>query len=232
MKTQRQPFYSFMISLSSHHPYTLPAKVQTLDVGKFKGTMFGDYLEAVHYVDAAIGVLVDELKSAGLWNRSIFLFYGDHDNSIPDWQPFENFLGRQLDEADRFRILKGVPLVVHLPDDAHAGTYSQAGGQLDVTPTVLHLLGIPSSGLTMIGTPLVTKQPLPGKRVVFRNGAFIDDRVIYMPAEDGLEEHSKCYASTDGRLLADSSACAAGAAEARKELEASDLVVGHDLVRR
>ena len=42
MKTQPQPFYFFLIPLSSHHPYTLPAKVRTLDVGKFEGTIFGD----------------------------------------------------------------------------------------------------------------------------------------------------------------------------------------------
>ncbi|NBD25866.1 sulfatase-like hydrolase/transferase [Paenibacillus sp. T1] len=230
MKTQRQPFYSFLISLSSHHPYTLPAKVQTLDVGAFKGTIFGDYLEAVHYVDAAIGEMADELKAAGLWDTSIFMFYGDHDNSIPDWQPFEHFLGRQLSDADRFRILKGVPFLVHLPDDARAGTYHQVGGQLDITPTVLHLLGIPSSDQVMIGTPLVTEQPLPDKRVVFRNGAFTDGRVLYLPAEDGLPEHGKCYRFADGSPLADASGCQAGADEARNELQASDLVVEHDLV--
>ncbi|QHT62116.1 LTA synthase family protein [Paenibacillus lycopersici] len=230
MKTQQEPFYSFLISLSSHHPYTLPAAVQTLDVGAFKGTMFGDYLEAIHYVDAAIGEMVDELKAAGLWDQSIFLFYGDHDNSIADWQPFESFLGRPLSEADRFRILKGVPFLVHLPDDARAGTYHQVGGQLDVTPTVLHLLGIPSGGQTMIGTPLVTEQPLAGKQVVFRSGGYTDGSVLYLPSEDGLEAHSKCYSFADGKPLADSSACQAGAAEARKELQASDLVVEHDQV--
>ncbi|QHW34116.1 LTA synthase family protein [Paenibacillus rhizovicinus] len=229
MQSQQQPFYSFLISLSSHHPYALPAKVQSLDVGTFKGTMFGDYLEAVHYVDAAIGEMVDELKAAGLWDRSIFMFYGDHDNSIADWQPFEDFLGRKLNDEERFRVLKGVPFLVHLPDDARAGTYHETGGQLDVTPTVLHLLGISSSDLTMIGTPLVMEKPLAGKRVVFRNGGYTDGTVLYQPAEDGLEEHSKCYSFGDGKLLADTTACQSGAAEARKELEASDLVVEHDL---
>ncbi|WP_090642154.1 LTA synthase family protein [Paenibacillus sp. UNC496MF] len=230
MAAQPQPFYSFLISLSSHHPYALPASVQTLDVGAFKGTMFGDYLEAVHYVDAAIGQLVGELKAAGLWDRSIFMFYGDHDNSIDDWQPFETFLGHRLNDAERFRVLKGVPFLVHLPDGARAGTYRQAGGQLDVAPTALHLLGIPSGGKAMLGTPLVTAQPLAGKEVVFRSGAFTDGKVLYVPPEDGLPEHSRCYDFASGSLLPDASRCSPGAQDAVRELQASDLAVTRDLV--
>ncbi|WP_308634815.1 LTA synthase family protein [Paenibacillus silvisoli] len=236
MKQVKQPFYSFLISLSSHHPYTLPKSVQTLDVGAYKGTIFGDYLEAVHYADTAIGVLVDELKAAGLWDKSIFLFYGDHDNSIREWEPFESFLGQPLDESERFRILKGVPLVVHLPgDDALAGTYGQVGGQLDVTPTVLHLLGISSADKAMVGTPLITGQLKKqerqsfAKQVVFRSGAYTDGEVLYLPSEDGLPGHSKCYAFATGAAVSAGS-CEGGAVKAREELYASDLVVEHDLV--
>ncbi|SFS58042.1 LTA synthase family protein [Paenibacillus sp. BC26] len=234
MKDEKQPFYSFLISLSSHHPYQLPKSAQTLDVGSFKNTIFGDYLEAVHYVDAAIGSLIDELKAAGLWDQSIFMFYGDHDNSIREWEPFETFLGHPLNETEQFRILKGIPFVVHLPHDERAGNYEQVGGQLDITPTVLHLLGISGADKTMIGTPLITAQPdaqQHQKRIVFRNGAFTDGAVLYLPAEDGLPQHSKCYAFTTGLAVSDPSACTAGATAARLELEASDLVIEHDLVK-
>ncbi|REE80250.1 phosphoglycerol transferase MdoB-like AlkP superfamily enzyme [Paenibacillus taihuensis] len=238
MTQEKEPFYSFMISLSSHHPYKLPQSAQTLDTKQFKGTMFGDYLEAVHYVDASLGTMIDALKQAGLWDKSIFLFYGDHDNSISDWKPFESLLGQSLDETERFRILKGVPLIVHLPDDARAGTYEQPGGQLDITPTILHLLGIASSDKVMIGTPLITAAPpRADKKVVFRSGAYTDGSVLYLPAEDGLPEHSKCYSitgtgatGTKHAQLTDQSVCHTGAQEARKELEASDLVVEYNLV--
>ncbi|MBP3961460.1 LTA synthase family protein [Paenibacillus lignilyticus] len=234
MKDEKQPFYSFLISLSSHHPYQLPKSAQTLDAGSFKNTIFGDYLEAVHYVDAAIGSLIDELKAAGLWDQSIFMFYGDHDNSIREWEPFETFLGHPLNETERFRLLKGIPFVVHLPHDERAGSYEQVGGQLDITPTVLHLLGISGADKTMIGTPLITAQPdtqQHQKRIVFRNGAFTDGAVLYLPAEDGLPQHSKCYAFTTGLAVTDPSVCTAGAAAARLELEASDIVIEHNLVK-
>ena len=47
IKKQKQPFYSFLITLSSHHPYTLPESYQILNVGDFKGNdirrLFGSY---------------------------------------------------------------------------------------------------------------------------------------------------------------------------------------------
>ena len=230
IKKQKQPFYSFLITLSSHHPYTLPESYQILNVGDFKGTIFGDYLEAIHYVDASVGKLVEQLKAEGLWDNSIFLFYGDHDNSIRDWKPFETFLGKPLSELDRLNILKQVPFVVHLPNNDQAGVYDQVGGQLDVTPTVLHLLGISSADKYFVGTPLVTEKPLAGKKVVLRDGSFTDGKVFYIPPDDGKPEHSKCYDVATGKLT-DVSACQAGISPARKELVESDLVIQHDLIK-
>ncbi|MFC5652738.1 LTA synthase family protein [Paenibacillus solisilvae] len=230
MKKQKQPFYSFMITLSSHHPYTLPESYQTLNVGSFKGTIFGDYLEAVHYVDASVGKLVAQLKEEGLWDKSIFLFYGDHDNSIREWEPFETFLGKPLSELDRLNILKQVPFVVHLPNGDHAGVYDQVGGQLDVTPTVLHLLGISTADKYFVGTPLVTEKPLAGKKVVLRDGSYTDGKIFYIPPDDGKPEHSKCYDVASGKLT-DVKACEAGVDPARKELVESDLVIQHDLIK-
>ncbi len=177
---QKQPFYSFLITLSSHHPYVIPAAEKKLSLGELDGTMMGDYLQAIHYVDAALGELVDRMKAEGLWNNTILVMYGDHDNSIKDWSLFETFLGKKLDELERQMILKQVPLIVHLPKDEHAGTYTRVGGQLDITPTIMHLLGISTADQYLIGTPLLTDKPLFGKKVVLRNGAFTDgSRLLY-----------------------------------------------------
>ncbi|MBW7476161.1 LTA synthase family protein [Paenibacillus oenotherae] len=227
---QKQPFYSFLITLSSHHPYALPESYQTLDLGEYKGTMFGDYLQSIHYVDTAFGHMVDRLKAEGLWDESILLFYGDHDNSIRDWEPFEKFLGKPLSDLDRLKILKQVPLLVHLPDGDKAGRYEEPGGQLDLTPTILHLLGISTADKYMIGTPLVLDKPLEGKTMVLRNGAYTDGKVFYIPAEDGLPEHSQCLDAASGTPQ-DRSLCTEGAADARKELVTSDLVVENDLIK-
>ena len=230
MTAQRQPFYSFLITLSSHHPYSLPPSYKSLDLGELNGTMFGDYLQSVHYVDQAFRSFTEELKTAGLWDNSILVFYGDHDNSIRDWSPFETFLGNGLSELQRERIQRQVPLLIHLPDGSLAGTYA-GGGQLDIAPTLLHLLGIRSDDAYMLGTPLLTSQPLSERMVVFRNGAFATTDRYFLPAGDGMVEHGTCYSLPDGKTI-DASACAEAAVQARQQLTHSDRIITHNLIPR
>ncbi|HEY8528204.1 MAG TPA: LTA synthase family protein [Paenibacillaceae bacterium] len=220
-----QPFYAMTITLSSHHPYKMPVGLQKLDVGSLEGTILGDYLQAVHYVDEAVGELVELLKREGLWDNTIFVFYGDHDNSITDWSLYERLFNRPLDELEQEMLLKKVPLIIHLPGDAHAGVVDKAGGQTDIAPTLLHLLGIPSGGLHWAGVSLLTDEAKP---VVFRNGAFTDGKVYYIPSPDGEPENGACYLLPEGAGTG-TSACRMGAEEALRELMASDRFMRHDL---
>ena len=60
-----EPFFTYIVSASSHTGFTLEglqdmSKVQ-IDVGKYKGTFFGNYLESVNYADYAFGIFIDEL---------------------------------------------------------------------------------------------------------------------------------------------------------------------------
>ncbi|MUT66886.1 LTA synthase family protein [Paenibacillus sp. NEAU-GSW1] len=231
-RDKNKPFYSFMISLSSHHPFTMPQEQQKLSLGQLEGTLMGDYLQAVHYADAALGELVERLKAEGLWENTIFAMYGDHDNSIKDWELFEQFLGKPLNDLDRQMILKQVPFIVHLPDGAYAGTHANVGGQLDVTPTLLHLLGISTVGDTLLGTPLITEKALSsdsGKLVVQRNGAFTDGTVYFMPSADGIASNGKCWDISSGKF-GDIAPCLANADDASNELTMSDAIVTHDLI--
>ncbi|RCW45594.1 phosphoglycerol transferase MdoB-like AlkP superfamily enzyme [Paenibacillus prosopidis] len=226
---QQQPFYSFLITLSSHHPYTMPDTEKKLNVGKLNGTIMGDYLQSIHYVDAALGELVERMKAEGLWDDTIFIMYGDHDNSIKDWKMFETFLGEPLNELQREMILKQVPLLVHLPNDEHTDTYTNVGGQLDVTPTILHLLGISTADQYLIGTPLLTEQPLDGKKVVLRGGAWTDGTVYYMPSSDGIAENGKCW-NIAANTAVDMNACIGTIEETRTELLISDQIVMNNLI--
>ncbi|MEV5028739.1 LTA synthase family protein [Paenibacillus sp. LPE1-1-1.1] len=226
---QQQPFYSFLITLSSHYPFTMPAKEKSLSLGELDGTIMGDYLQSIHYVDAALGELVDRMKAEGLWDNTILVMYGDHDNSIKDWSLPETFLGKPLNDVERQMMLRQVPLLVHLPRSEHAGTYANVGGQLDVTPTVMHLLGISTANQHLIGTPLLTEKPLAGKKVVLRNGAFTDGTVYYIPSTDGIVENGACW-NIPSNTVTDMNACIGAIDSSRTELNMSDQIVMNNLI--
>lgn len=82
LKSYQNPFMSFIVSASSHTPFELEGlqdrnKVR-IDVGKYKGTYFGNYLEAVNYADYAFGVFLEGLKQEGLYDDTTILVFGDH----------------------------------------------------------------------------------------------------------------------------------------------------------
>ena len=74
----KKPFYAYYITLTSHVPYfsvrtAIPAELDG------NGGLY-DYLEAVHYLDRGVGQLVASLKARGLWDESVVVLFGDHDN--------------------------------------------------------------------------------------------------------------------------------------------------------
>ncbi|WP_440118624.1 LTA synthase family protein [Paenibacillus sp. QZ-Y1] len=223
-----KPFYSFLITLTSHHPYALPQDKQQLDVGEFKGTMFGNYLQSVHYVDSALGSMVEDLKNRGLWDKTIFMFYGDHDNSIKEQPQYEQFLGRSLNDLDMEQIMNEVPLLVHLPDGADAGVIDKPSGQLDITPSVLHLLGLSDQSYYHMGNDVYDGS---SRMVVLRSSAFSDGSVFYIPSDDYIYENGSCY-DLPTRTKTDINACRSGYTEATKRLHVSDTLNTYDLISR
>ncbi|MFB5267491.1 LTA synthase family protein [Paenibacillus enshidis] len=222
------PFYAFMITLSSHHPYNIHPEGTGLDTGEFNGTMFGDYLESVHYVDQALGELVAQMKANGMWDNTILMFYGDHDNSIQDKALYENFLGKSLSDLDMQKIMNQVPLLVHLPDGGSAGVYNEPAGQLDIAPSVLHLLGISSEPYHFMGNNLFSGKQ---RMVVLRSGAFTDGKVYYIPSKDNTFVNGTCYNVSTGEQT-DIQACGPGYQETLNRISISDEVITYDLIRR
>ncbi|PCL90309.1 LTA synthase family protein [Paenibacillus lautus] len=227
MKGIEQPFYSFLITLTSHHPYYVPKDARKLDTGEFEGTMFGDYLQSIHYVDEAFGQFEEQMKRQGLWDNTILLIYGDHDNSIKEISDYEKFLGRDLNALDMEQIMNQVPLLIRLPDGGNAGVYPEAAGMMNVTPSILHLLGVSEAPYYWIGGHLFDDKP---RLIPLRSGAFSEEKVFYLPSETAGLEGGTCYDLTT-RQPTDIQACRDGYDETRKQLQISDQVITYDLLK-
>ena len=82
LKGYNMPFVSYIVSASSHTAFSLDglqdrSKV-SIDVGKYKDTFFGNYLESVNYADYAFGIFIEKLKEADLYDDTAILLFGDH----------------------------------------------------------------------------------------------------------------------------------------------------------
>ncbi|ODA42449.1 LTA synthase family protein [Desulfosporosinus sp. BG] len=180
LENSQQPFYSFLVTLSSHYPFEIPAQYKTINVGSYQNTVFGHYLEAVNYTDQAIGDFLNRLQSDGLLNNSMVVIYGDHpapfNRNDPQLSEFLGFGGKEIDEFPWLAMQK-VPLFIYVPGSTLNGVQNIVSGQIDLFPTLLGLLGKDASNYPLLGHDLL-HSPADGI-AISRNGVLVSWNCLY-----------------------------------------------------
>jgi len=97
----------------------------------------------------------------------------------------------------------------------------QYGGQIDLLPTLLHLLGIESKDYVQFGSDLLSKDH--NEVVPFRNGDFVTPDVTSIKG--------KYYDTKTGELVEENDAILNYKTRAETMLNLSDQVVNGDLLR-
>ncbi|EHM10542.1 phosphoglycerol transferase family protein, alkaline phosphatase superfamily [Thermanaerovibrio velox DSM 12556] len=222
LSREKGPFYAFLVTLTSHYPYSFEGIPRALKLdAALEGTLLGDYLQAIHYADAQIGMFLRGLKSRGLLDRSVVVLYGDH-VAIPSANKDElgAFLGEDMGEAFRWRAAQTVPFMIRMPHGKGAGVMEISTGHMDIAPTVASIMGVEM--------PLPFGQDLLSARVgnvVFRNGTFIRGSVLVDPAA-GRAASLRTGEAVDFNAYRDV------AEEAAELLRFSDLLLEKDMVER
>ncbi len=231
LKTEKQPFYAFMITLSSHHPFALPKKHKTVLLQpEHEDTVLGRYIQAVRYMDDAFGLFVDRLKEYGLYDNSIIAVYGDHRgiaNGIPE---NDKLMSELLDHEYTFDESLNVPLIIHIPGSGVQETNIIVGGQMDFLPTMLNLLGVEENRLKIFGQDLLNAENgFVASQTNMIAGSFIDDQKIFIMSRDGIFEHSKAW-NLSSREPVDLELCRDGYERALRELRQSEYILANDLI--
>lgn len=102
------------------------------------------------------------------------MIYGDHFGiSNTDNKDLASALGKDPDTWDEFdnAQMQRVPLMIHMPGYTKGTVNHEYGGEIDVLPTLLHLLGIDDKDYLHFGTDLLSSQH--DQVVAFRNGNFV-----------------------------------------------------------
>ncbi|ANY68685.1 sulfatase [Paenibacillus sp. BIHB 4019] len=204
---QNQPFYAMVISMSAHHPYHIPKDKYKMELPEgCEGTKLGNYLLAQNYADYAIGQFLEELKSKGLWDNSLIVFYGDHQGltmySLDQEEKgqIESLIGHEYGYTDMFN----VPFIVHSPSGELPPVMSGTGGQIDILPTVANLLGITVQNQLHFGQDLFNQgSNLLPVRHFLPLGSFVNDHSIYVTG-NGYADGSN-YRLSDNKVTEDGS---------------------------
>ena len=146
LKVEKQPFYNFSITLSNHAPFELPQEFRELKLSTdMDKSVVGGYLQGIRYVDTQIGKFIDNLRAANMLDNTVIVLVGDHEGihkyyqgeveatkDLPDWIKDNG---------------KRVPFIIYNPS-LEKTEISNIGGQVDVMPTLLYLMGVDESKYT------------------------------------------------------------------------------------
>ncbi|MDR2976366.1 MAG: LTA synthase family protein [Streptococcaceae bacterium] len=184
----QQPFYVKYLTVSNHLPYKIAKEdedpnFKTVETGN---KAVDNYFLTTHYLDQAVKQFYDYLKDSGLYNKSIIVLYGDHygvnNENSPDLSSvFENNPTASLhftkDEYDTYdwTQLQKTPFMINIPGNTNGHEISTFTGEIDVMPTIEHLLGINTSNYIQFGQDMFAS----GRQewVALRNGGFISPSI-------------------------------------------------------
>jgi lipoteichoic acid synthase len=217
-----QPFYSKFITVSHHYPYHMDQEKATIEPHTTGDKSVDNYFQTARYADEALKEFFEQLKASGLYDNSIIVMYGDHYGISKNHnKAMEEVLGKEITPFDSAG-LQRVPLFIRVPG-MEGGVNHEFGGQIDLMPTLMHLLGIDTKDYLQFGTDLLSEQH--DDLVPFRNGDFMSPTISSV---DG-----KFYDSTTGELLEEERFEEAEKLQdsAEQKLALSDKVVNGDLLR-
>lgn len=195
MQQTRQPFYTQVISMTAHHPFTTPHDKDKIQLPeRYQDNMVGDYLRAQSYADYALGQFIEDLKQRGIWDNSVVVIYGDH-LGLPMYSLDKHGLelmkeihGRDYSYIDMINI----PMLLHVPGTELPEVMDNVGGQVDILPTVANLFGINLDNHIHFGEDLLnqTSYNLLPQRYYLPSGSFINDQALFIPGvwyDDGTK---------------------------------------------
>lgn len=143
-----EPFFGFLFFDSTHAPYDFPEdhtpfepyareiRYAERDLDSQRAQILNRYRNAIHWLDALTGRVVNSLRDNGLLDNTVVLITGDHGESFGEnalWGHNSAFTDAQIH----------VPLIMLMPDRDGQRLNHRTSHQ-DIAPTFMEMLGVTS----------------------------------------------------------------------------------------
>ena len=186
-----KPFLGTIMSVSNHKPYTYPRGRIPEDPEKPKPTR----AKAVKYSDWCLGKFFADAKKEAFWTNTVFVVVADHGARVYGSQDIPIF------SYEIPLVILG-PAAVKQPE--RIGTL---GNSLDVSPTLLGLIGRPYQSM-FFGRDLLRDSPEKARALLNHNrdiGMFRDNRMVVLGLQKTVEFYKGNPKVTNLKLVKDPS---------------------------
>lgn len=232
LQAQKEPFYTKFITLTNHFPFKLDKEKATIPEFNSNSNTLNNYFQTVRYTDEAIEQFFTQLKESGMYKDSIIVIMGDHYGISENHnKAMAKYLGKdKITPYDHIQ-LQRVPLFIHIPGYDKGKVMSKVSGQIDLKPTLLHMLGVSTENDIYFGNDLFVDDRKDF--IAFRNGDFVSEKYV---STDG-----ECYQRQSGEPVNENenmdadkeqeNPCKPITKQVEKELGYSDDIIYGDLFR-
>ena len=184
LKELKEPFYAFTVTLTSHGPFDLPEEKRVFNLNdELNQNELGGYFESIHYTDTQIGTFLELLDKEGLLDNTLVVIEGDHtgvhkyyNSSIDKLSNKEDWY---LDDGNH-----NIPFIIWSKDMSESKIFDTIGGQIDIMPTLLYLMGIEND--KYINTAL-------GRNLLNTNKSFAVLANLEIVSENLTDEEKELY---------------------------------------
>lgn len=161
IKNSPQPFFAYIVTLSSHTPFELPkGEKPELEIkNESVDEVTAKYYQIFNYVDRAFRAFLDEISKESIIENTILILFGDHTRKIPDENEGEI---RIIKEA----IKNKVPLIIFVPG-IEGLLIEEPASHVDISPTILSILGLKTNKI-LLGRNLLSNKN-DGFAIINRN---------------------------------------------------------------
>lgn len=222
IKKLNKPYYSFLITLSSHFPYDDVDHYGNFNVGSYENSLLGNYLKSIHYTDEQLGMFFDKLEKEGILKDSVVVLYGDH-YAIPKEheQELSKFLGKSSLSDIEWLKLQKVPMMIHFPDESIKGVNNIYSGQMDIYPTMANLFNL--SDKSFMGKDLFNSSQ---GAIIFRDGSFIYNNCYY------VSQKNSYYNISTNQKIDETDSLKKKKEDVLNQLQYSDEILKHNLLKK
>lgn len=134
LKTEKEPFFSVLFTLSSHSPYDQPLQnAIKKDISELP------FINSVHYTDKALGDYIKWAKNQTWYDNTLFIIVADHSHVCHHNNPLQTFEYRQIPMLFMGNVIK---------PEFRGTTYDKIASQTDLPTTLLKQLQLPAEDFT------------------------------------------------------------------------------------
>ncbi|MFA5560643.1 MAG: LTA synthase family protein [Acholeplasmataceae bacterium] len=162
IKKEDAPFYTFILSLSGHSPYTDFSLAGTAHIEYIK-TIYPDAPSTVQYylatqreLDIMIGLMMEDLDNKGLLDDTVIIFTGDHFPYTLEQKDYEDFTGI----TDEYLKQRGALYI--WSKDLVPQKIDLVSSSFDILPMIINMFGLDGNYNEYMGQDVFgrTEKPL------------------------------------------------------------------------